>query len=633
MAKKGMSLNPGADTTLVQAAQNAAMANVPKDLSGTFEAMAKDYGKTMELVGEAYGQAAQAIGKLAGPVVKSAIKNIRLGLAGKGININKPLSEEHTTLKGGKLWSAIDSDENTKYEGSTKDLQNDLKAAGFDPGEIDGVDGPKTQAALKKAKEKAKEVEAAQAPTNIGQLLKNIRKERSSLLFKFDAKSMARKNELKAEKEKLYSQIEWLGNSENFNNQLLSSGNYDPQATGALGMFTINALQAYSTPSGIIKEGPFKDYKAVLNRDNNKDLFFTFVDPSGKSVTGIDPVSGKVTTDGDKAYKITGSEIEGIIIPTIDKETVKEVSKNIFDPLLKSKSKFFAGTGTRNKMREYVLDEKSLFGWMQKPLGSDKFTFIEKFNMPSELSASVWTSLGSENLKKMGVKDIGAKGFSREDFTAGAQGLKNFGILKDAILNRKSDNYNFATTQSIYLDEVERVGKAMWRFDNSGSGSGTHTVAGQMIPDATFQQDYMPYINFLKNPQEGQEMQSPKGFIAKYEDGEWTINGKKKMGEYEFTNAGEVAKLDGLFNYVTGSTGGGGGGGGSNDGGGGDNPPPAVLELQELGDGQQGTIDFWNRSVTVKKMNGQWYTKTGYVNNPWRPASSKHLRKINKKYK
>ena len=59
MAQKGLSLNPGADPTLVNAAYAAAMANVPKDLSGTFEAMAASYQKTMEVRGQAWGDVAK----------------------------------------------------------------------------------------------------------------------------------------------------------------------------------------------------------------------------------------------------------------------------------------------------------------------------------------------------------------------------------------------------------------------------------------------------------------------------------------------------------------------------------------------------------------------------------------------
>ena len=76
MAKKsGFNLNPGADATLVTAATRAAMANVPKDLSGTFEAMSASYEKTMSTIGASFKQAAANIGKLGAGLVNDALYN------------------------------------------------------------------------------------------------------------------------------------------------------------------------------------------------------------------------------------------------------------------------------------------------------------------------------------------------------------------------------------------------------------------------------------------------------------------------------------------------------------------------------------------------------------------------------
>ena len=74
MAKGGTNLNPGADATLVGAAYRAAMANVPKDLSGTFEAMAKSYDETMQSVAESWSTVIEKVAPLAADLVNNAIK-------------------------------------------------------------------------------------------------------------------------------------------------------------------------------------------------------------------------------------------------------------------------------------------------------------------------------------------------------------------------------------------------------------------------------------------------------------------------------------------------------------------------------------------------------------------------------
>jgi hypothetical protein len=51
------SLNPPADKVLAEASYRASMANVPKDISGTFEKMADDYGESRRAIGSAIGGA------------------------------------------------------------------------------------------------------------------------------------------------------------------------------------------------------------------------------------------------------------------------------------------------------------------------------------------------------------------------------------------------------------------------------------------------------------------------------------------------------------------------------------------------------------------------------------------------
>lgn len=82
MAKSGFNLNPGADPTLVGAAFRAAMANVPEDLSGTFEALATNYANTMKVVGTAWAGVAKNLGKMAGEAIDKYAKSEKLRIQG-----------------------------------------------------------------------------------------------------------------------------------------------------------------------------------------------------------------------------------------------------------------------------------------------------------------------------------------------------------------------------------------------------------------------------------------------------------------------------------------------------------------------------------------------------------------------
>jgi len=72
-----INLNPGADASLVAQAHRTGMAGVPKDLSGTFRAMADSYSAAMGKVGAAAKEAAEVVGKVAGEAAKDAIETLR----------------------------------------------------------------------------------------------------------------------------------------------------------------------------------------------------------------------------------------------------------------------------------------------------------------------------------------------------------------------------------------------------------------------------------------------------------------------------------------------------------------------------------------------------------------------------
>ena len=91
-------LNPGADATLVQAAYAAAMANVPKDLSGTFEAMATNYAKTMEIVGTSWKEAIKTTGELAEIATGLFAENRKARRRGINLRNSEGVAELHNMM-------------------------------------------------------------------------------------------------------------------------------------------------------------------------------------------------------------------------------------------------------------------------------------------------------------------------------------------------------------------------------------------------------------------------------------------------------------------------------------------------------------------------------------------------------
>ena len=65
-------LNPGADTTLVNVAYRAAMANTPSDYSGTLERAADSYSKTMQASAKMWGDVAKVGASIGSDMIANA---------------------------------------------------------------------------------------------------------------------------------------------------------------------------------------------------------------------------------------------------------------------------------------------------------------------------------------------------------------------------------------------------------------------------------------------------------------------------------------------------------------------------------------------------------------------------------
>jgi len=102
MASK-VNLNPGADTSLVAAATNAAMANVPQDYSRAFNEIAKGYGKYAEGLGNVFKGLAtansEAIGKLTAGIKKYVGDSIEIATQKKMVIIDEYEDKDFTPIE------------------------------------------------------------------------------------------------------------------------------------------------------------------------------------------------------------------------------------------------------------------------------------------------------------------------------------------------------------------------------------------------------------------------------------------------------------------------------------------------------------------------------------------------------
>tara|TARA_R110001592_G_scaffold115520_1_gene315976 strand:+ start:574 stop:2091 length:1518 start_codon:yes stop_codon:yes gene_type:complete len=114
-------------------------------------------------------------------------------------------------------------------------------------------------------------------------------------------------------------------------------------------------------------------------------------------------------------------------------------------------------------------------------------------------------------------------------------------IMEDAV----KDVYSVGMMQRVDAHRLKAEESAA-RKTKAGKESAYMIPGVGQVSAGTFKKQYKPYIDFLNNPKEGQEMQSPsKGLRVQYKNGAFYV-GDKKVG-----NAKDAAEYDGLMNYIT----------------------------------------------------------------------------------
>jgi|10_taG_2_1085330.scaffolds.fasta_scaffold24537_2 hypothetical protein len=504
-----VNLNPGADQTLVAAAYRSAMANVPKDLSGTFEALAASYDETMQSVADSWSGVIKDVATLGSAAVATAIKN-SISRPGYGNMIRyssvDQLSEEKRAEIGTyKEYAAGDQEMVTKLKNKYGEIPEDVDLTKIVPGSDKfttkkGVTKDRigmTYGELKKAYEGAtlsekewEELNLQNTPIYIGDELTNIRKGLRALWGKTDRDSVIKRQELKSHRDKLFSELDFLENVDNFNNENLANGLIDEGATGKLPLLMQNALSAYKTKSKKILEGDWAGYHVVPTRDGNDDLNFILKDPEGRVVTG-QGVDGEILTErGGKPYSISTSKMNSLLTPKYD-ETRRQAWNKMFDGLLASNIKNFSDIGYGNKARDFVQTEEELFGLMGHNPGNNSSNFVDDLNNPSGTSAAIFSGMGQVKLAEMGVKDIGKKGYDAEDFIGEGVATQNYKIVKDALLNKTSGNYDFKTTQNAFIEYVTDVASKMHKFKNPN--------AIKTIQSTQIERDLSGFVKKVKN--------------------------------------------------------------------------------------------------------------------------------------
>ena len=523
-----MSLNPGADATLVAAATKAAMANVPQDLSKQFESLAESYDASMQSIAEAADKIAGKLVPLAANMIKKAIK--RQGQRDQyGSNmILRPVEMEREAKEGDE--GVISREDFDKDQAFDKKYMSNYFTGTYE-------DYLKT---VPKVKYQVEE------EISVHDMLTSIRNEQISLKGKNDPDSKKRRIELKAEKQSVYSELDALDAAETANTELLASGNFDEAATGQKATTMAAAIQAYNSPSGkIIEQGPYEGYHVTLGQNANKEFTFILRNKNGEVITHEDE-NGDLATGGDTPYSISSNQVGSLLVSKYDEKQYEKLNKIMNDELSKSSVQDYSKINFRNRVISFVNNENSLLGLMNRALGAHPTSFVDEINSSSETSAGYFASLGSVKLEKLGVTDSDGDGVIGDegDFA----NAENYKKVKDALLDKSNKNYNWKQTQAAFLDYANEVGRKMHNFTPKG-GANTGGNAGKSYNSAAGSWvDFETQDSIISKAKAGQPIWDWKGIKYITDDGgaTYTIDNKKLQKKYpQYVNMPTMDLLSG----------------------------------------------------------------------------------------
>ena len=449
-----------ADTTLVKAATDAAMANVPKDLSRIHERMSKSRAQAMQSIGNAWVQGIGVAMKVGQKLVEQAKKfNAAADLTDSYNEATKPrVLEEGETLtfddKKTKKWSS-ELDVLKQKATEMKEWTYKGTAAGFTPKDqkTNFEEQKKLEDKIAKRNTKLKSKDSSTRiytdsnggeeivePRTVKGQLKNIRKEIADLrLDKGDLTNEQRKDKidkLRIKKDNLRSSVVGFRAKLEVVTEQLKLGNIDTLASsmgenGSLNMQFTHALIAGGKPLGEDAKYTDGDGNVISLAGARAQVGFT--DEEGKmAFTFTDEYGRPLLKDDGSEMSIQIDDVQDLIIPKnpaiIEGYPFVTAKKTHFDSGYNNPTVAYDPSQTNNFIDTTVTDKNSYLSAINHSSGDMKMSLVSALNGvtyddngnpvlgSTEMSDFFW-----EELEALGLGleyDISGDGkVSKEDFS------------------------------------------------------------------------------------------------------------------------------------------------------------------------------------------------------------------------
>ena len=487
----------GADSTLVGAAFNAAMAGVPKDYTKIFNNISSHYDKAMQKVGEGWVKVTEAVGKMG----ETAINEFK---------------------KKQDLEDAL-GNSNEGFQNSFEERLNFIKDIRSDSGIKSYIDGDEEVLEYENPNYNPEQPES----------------ESNSKTLKFENKREARKYAKRME-DNMYAGVAQAEKAFDLLGDMVKNKQIDVALSGEDNLAFASVLAA---GGGEVtdKDGNVLG-KAVVGFDKNGFPLFTFLDAEGK----IKRNKHNQLMQGGK------DDIENMLIVKSPKvvETIQSFEGTLYTAGKNGQSWEDQENSITTALEKLTSNQNSLMGLMGAKWGRnmDK-SFIEDLHSPSFISAEIFNQLTdkynftAKNAKGestgLDVTGPGGKPDGKVDYQDYEKSHEKF---VSAITDQTNPLYDVQKSRSILINWIKnnpmkkewQKGNNVHRTANNNTKSETFNQKETSInideggPDVTLGGDVIENVHtMIANGVRGQQFEGWKG----NKDGSWTRGNQTISGD------------------------------------------------------------------------------------------------------
>ena len=455
MAKGGISLNPGADASIVTAATAAGLSSAPGDYSKQFQSIADSYAATME----------------SNVAMWKTIMDSTLALSKDSI------------IKAGERRRANIDIRNTPsgeaLEGQVKGYKDRLKETwGFSRGSDEGTLSEEEWNEQNKLTDPNSDV--GTYDEYVADLKPSGKRKNNPL----SRENKDKRAQIYKERDAFYGEVTQMGAGLKVINEIQANGEFDAKATGAHGIELAEAFAASQTTGEQTKNG---NYFESSWDPKKKKIIHTLMN-NGRGEGGIP--KGPVKDEDGKVRTYTTEQIQGVLIPK-DANLVPAYTKYFNAAEANGKAlgtewDEYQSNKAKKAIEELVETPEGLHRSIHATFGHLDKSFQEEFTSISELSAKEYAKLASVlpsdekgNLIKTGVlqevdgMSDNIPGIQQSDFASADNQMK----VSLAMFDKGYKHYNEQNLKDTFIEWVAGVDGKLARAHNHGMGYNARVLA------------------------------------------------------------------------------------------------------------------------------------------------------------